>query len=154
MLGSTKECTVAASHCAPRAFRSLAVQVYGGFWVPLWSSFLIFFWYVMWFGLSKSALGLQTCFLTTVGWNICSFLMSQPFKNIVNIMVFMIFHIFIFFMTLMASGTYLDVIFEVSGGLEAPLWWFLRVLLGHWVFIEFYGQAGWHQNPEDLVSGG
>ena len=113
---------------------------YDLWWIlgPSLESILDNFWYFMWFGLSKSALGLQTCFLTTFGWTMCSFLMSQPFKHIVNTMVFMRFHFSNCFVILMASGTYLDLIFEVSGGLQAPFWWFLRVLENHSNFMEFY----------------
>ena len=43
MLRSTQGFIVAAPHCASRAFRSLAVQVFGDFEVPLWKLFLVTF---------------------------------------------------------------------------------------------------------------
>ena len=121
MLRSTKACTVAAPACAPRAFRSLAVQVFDGFWVPLWRPFWITFWYLMSFEAIENMLGLQARFFMMFEWKTCWFLMSQPIKSIANMNVFIRFHFFDFFMNFMILGICLDLILITFGGLGAPL---------------------------------
>ena len=131
----------------------LILMVFDGFWVPQWRHFWVTFCYFMWFEVSTSRFGFQARILMIFDWKIWWFVMSQPLKNIVNIMVFIRFHVFDFLLILMVSGTSWDLNLEVFGGLQAPLWGFLRVLENHWNFIELYGLAGRPQNPEDLVGG-
>ena len=76
--------------------------------------------------------GLQARFFMIFDWKISWFVMSQPLKNTVNIVVFIRFHFFDFFMNLMISGTCLDLILDTFGGLGRPIWWFL----GYWRLLE------------------
>ena len=51
-------------------------------------------------------------------WEMISFLMSQPLKNILNTMVFIRLHFFNFFSNLMFSGITLDNIWRLWGVLN------------------------------------
>ena len=137
MLRSTKECILAAPQCASRAFRSLTVQVFDDFGVPLWRPFWITFWHFGSFEASQIMFGFQAWFLMTFEWNICWFMTSQPFKSIVNSNVFIRCHIFQCFMNLRILGACLDLILDTLGDLGAPILWFLGVLEIPWNLIDF-----------------
>ena len=107
-------------------------MIFDGFWVPHWKPFWVTVWYFLWFGVSKSMFELQAWFLMIFDWKISWFVMSQPLKNMVNIVVFIRFHFFDFFMNLMISGTCLDLILDPFGGLGRSIWWFL----GYWRLLE------------------
>ena len=135
--------------------------IFDRFWVPHWGHFCVTFSYFLWFEVSKSGFGLQERFLMIFDWKTCWILMSRSFKNIANTVVFIRLRFFGFYAILIVSGTSWNLIFEVSGGLQAQFWWYLRVFGTHrnfiekkiknMNFIEFYHLAGWTQNPEDLV---
>ena len=113
------------------------LTIFDGLWVTHWRPVWVTFWYVLWFGVSKSMFGLQAWFLMVFDWKISWFVMSQPLKNILNIVVFIGFHVFVVLVILMISGTCLDLIFETFGGLGRPFKWFFGVLDMHWNFVDF-----------------
>ena len=114
------------------------LMILGRFWVPFWGLFWSTFWHFLEFELSKSMVGLQAQFLMIFDLNICWFVMSKPFKNIVNTVVFIRFHIFDFCMNLMILGTNLDLILDTFGGLGELVRWFVGVLEIPWNFSEFH----------------
>ena len=128
-------------------------SIFYDFLETCWGHFGVTFLQFMWFEASKSMFGLQARFLMIFDWKNLWFLMSQPLKNIVNTMVFIRSHFSCIFVILMLSGTSWDLILESFGGLQAPFWWFLRVLENHRNFIEFYDLAGWPQSPATLSRG-
>ena len=151
MLRSTKECQRNALLLRLIAHHALSVPLLFRFWVALWTPCWVTFGYFLWSEVSKSTFGLQVWLLMIFEWKSCWFLVSQPFRNIVNTMVFVRFHVFDFWLIFMISGTSWDLNLEVFGGLQASFWGFLRVLENDWNFNECYCLAGWTQNPEDLV---
>ena len=77
-----------------------------------------------------------------LGWKIITFPMSQPFKNIVNIVVFIRFHFLDNFQNFVVSGTILESMLEAlglsrahSGDFEG-CWKLLRILMNFRVSSE------------------
>ena len=83
--------------------------------------------------------GLQARILTILDWKICSFLMSQPFKNTVSSNVFVRFLVFDIFLNLMSLGSLRGLILDTLGGIWLPK----SHILGSWegigIFITFEG---------------
>jgi len=62
----------------------------------------------------------------------CQLLTSQPFKNLVNIVVFIRRHVVNGFVIFMVLGTFLDLVWTTLGGLGAPCGGYF----GHWTLTK------------------
>ena len=80
------------------------------------------------FEVSKSTFGLHALMLMSLDWMIRWFLMSRPFKNILNTLVFIRFQTSDFFLNLVTLGSLCGVILDTLGG----IWRSKSHILGAW----------------------